>query len=102
MNIAKINKLPQKEGKEYLDKHNKVLVNVIFTFAKGPQLNANYLIPRKTDEQKFLNIVIKGLKNKKDLVKISVCQLFTTRISDLLPFVKKSGGKFYFKNGTQV
>jgi hypothetical protein len=88
--------------KNVLQRRGRVIVECISTFRTGPQRFGWFVFRRTVSERVFLTVVIRSIatqfspKRARDLIKISACQLYTARMTDLLPFIRKRNGKFYF------
>jgi hypothetical protein len=83
-----------------------VAVECIFTFSATQQEFACFRCPNDIPEERFLRSIVQWLCKTysptmtKRLVKISCCQLYTASARNMLPFIRRTNGKFYFNPGT--
>jgi hypothetical protein len=72
--------------------------DVICSFRVGKQIGLNIRVDDIITEEEFITYVFNNLTltEVKRLDKISCCQLFTAHEDDVLPFMRKTSGKYYF------
>jgi hypothetical protein len=83
-----------------------VAVECTFTFSGTQQEFSCFRCPNDIPEERFLRSIVQWLCKThsptmaKRLVKISCCQLYTASARNILPFIRRTNGKFYFNPGT--
>ena len=89
--------IPKKLPKGYL------LYEFILTYDSDDQELMYLYINKTITEKEFLDIIFSEIGEDKDnIIKISCCQMYTTKAEDLLPFIFKTNGKYYFKNSRRL
>jgi len=84
-----------------------ITIEIIGTFDVLEQIMFSVpLAQSEATEKEFLRHVFSTLneEEKSQLVKLSCCQLYTDREEDVLPWIMKRNGKYYFedKDGKRV
>ena len=71
---------------------------IICTFRESEQIVLILYYNSDVTEQNFINEIFNllNIKELKQLVKLSCCQLYTDSYTKLLPFIQKNNGKYYF------
>lgn len=71
---------------------------IIVTFENDPQIIIDLKVRNNVTEKNFISMILDELSNNeiKQLLKLSCMQYDTSSYDDLLPFIAKSNGKYYF------
>lgn len=79
----------------------KIVIELIFTFTGGrPQEFWRPKVYANITETQFMCLIMKELGyNFQQLWKISCCQMGVKNDNEVLPFLKRTGGKYVFENG---
>lgn len=74
---------------------------IICTFDKIEQIILTLNFEKNVDEEEFINQILDNLYEEeiKELVKLSCCQLNTSKFEDLPNFIQNNNGKYYFNEG---
>ena len=81
---------------------NKELKFEIIVISNKYENKIIYLnMSKNISEKEFIDTILKNLDEKyfNTLVKLSCCQCYCESADELIPFLLKSNGKYYFNNG---
>ena len=83
-----------------LEKNNELKFEVIITSNKYNQIFMYFTMSKNISEKEFISNILKNLDKKyfDTLVKLSCCQCYCESAEELIPFILKSNGKYYFDN----
>lgn len=90
----------QNNESELLKLNNELKFEVIITSNKYNQIVKYFTMSKNVSEKEFIDNILKNIDKKyfNTLVKLSCCQLYCEKNEDLLDFILKSYGKYYFNN----